>query len=336
MPETCAPTLEMLWEGHDPARILSERFGFTNSEAAARWVTVTLKDLWDIEVDGCQRIVMSDSNALAWMRTASGQMVAKWSVAKERFPRLATLARLTTWLDERGLPVSAPIAARDGQGQVEVDGVSLSVQRVKAGSPLDTEDLDHVHEAGAVLARLHDAMASYPGAADVFDTPEPVACRVTSWLQNVPDQVPRTAVDTLRRMATNAPQDASPPQLIHGDFRAANLLCIESGVSAVIDFEEARLDQPIAELARSAVLLGTRFHDWGPVSSNVHQVFLDGYQSVLELTPAERRWWLVLVLWYSAMMIPAGQDQDPTGWESAAAAMLHESDRSPRIGATER
>jgi len=35
-------------------------------------------------------------------------------------------------------------------------------------------------------------------------------------------------------------------------------------VAAVIDFEEARLDHRIDELARSAVLLGTRFHNWAP------------------------------------------------------------------------
>lgn len=308
---------------------MQERFGFIHGDAAARWVIAVLEDLWGIEVDACQRIVMSDRNALAWVSTASGRMLAKWSVWEERFPRLAALARLTTWLDERGLPVSAPVAALDGRVQVEVEGVSLSVQRVVAGELLDAAALDQVHEAGAVLAGLHDALASYPHAdqvAEVMESPEPLARRVTWWLKDAPDHVPRAAVDTLRRLVADAPTASLPTQLVHGDFRAANLLCIDSGVAAVIDFEEARLDQPISELARSAVLLGTRFHDWGPVSSDVHKALLDGYQSVRELTTAEARWWAILVLWYSVMMIPAGED--PTGWESAALTMLREVDQS--------
>ena len=42
---------------------------------------------------------MSDSNALAWVSTSSGRLIAKWSIAPQRFVRLAALSRLTAWLD---------------------------------------------------------------------------------------------------------------------------------------------------------------------------------------------------------------------------------------------
>lgn len=329
MPDPCVPTLEMLWENGDPARVLAERFGFIDGVAAARWVMAMMNDLWDVQVVACQRVVMSDCNALAWVGTASGPMLAKWSVAKDRFPRLAELACLVAWLDEQGLPVSAPVAARDGRVQIEVAGVSLSVQCVVSGELLDVAALDQVHEAGAVLARLHDALASYPRVdqiGGVLGSPEPVARRVSTWLEVAPDHVPEVTVDRLRRLVATAPTGSMSTQLIHGDFRAANLLCVDSRVAAVIDFEEARLDSPIAELARSAVLLGTRFHDWGPVSASVRKALVDGYQSVRKLTPVEAEWLPLLVLWYSVLMIPAGED--PTGWESEALAMLHESDES--------
>lgn len=325
MPEISVPDLEMLWESHDPTDVLTTRFGLGDGAAAARWVVATLEELWGVRVDSCERIVMSDCNALAWVKTGSGRMLAKWSVASERFPRLAALARLTAWLDEEGMPVSAPVVALDGRVQVEVDDVSLSVQREVVGDLLDTAVLDQVREAGAVLARLHDVLATYPDAdrlPGLVPPAAPLEDKVTEWLDTAPDHVPGRARDVLRRMAVNAASDSLPTQLVHGDFRSANVLCIGSEVAAVIDFEEARLDHRIVELARSAVLLGTRFHDWGPVSSQVRAALLDGYQSVRRLTPVEASWWDILVLWYSLAMIPSGEDR--AGWRSAALNQLRE------------
>ncbi|GAA3519239.1 phosphotransferase [Nocardioides daeguensis] len=72
------------------------------------------------------------------------------------------MARLTPWLDDRGLPVSAPVPATDGRLQVEVDGVSMGLQHEIRGELLDTADQRQVRAAGAVLAELHDALAAYP------------------------------------------------------------------------------------------------------------------------------------------------------------------------------
>ncbi len=325
MTETHAPTLEMLWEAHDPSGAIETRFGFSDGAAAGRWVATTLDEYWGVRVDSCERIVMSDRNALAWVGTPSGRMLAKWSVAPERFRRLAALARLTAWLDGQGLPVSAPVAALDGGLQVEVDGASLCLQREIDGSLLDTTDPDQVRAAGAVLARLHDALAVYPDAdrvPELVAPSKPLGAQVTEWLDSGPDRVPATARDALRRMVADTPPDPLPTQLVHGDFRSANVLCVGPDVAAVIDFEEARFDHRIVELARSAVMLGTRFRNWGPVSSEVRAGFLDGYQTARRMTPPEAGWWDVLVLWYSLAMMPSGED--PTGWGSAALSHLTE------------
>jgi homoserine kinase type II len=79
----------------------------------------------------------------------------------------------------------------------------------------------------------------------------------------------------------------------------------------VIDFEEARLGYRVDGLARSAVMLGTRLRDWGPVSAEVRETFRAGYHSVRRLTPVEAHWWDVLVLWYALALVPPGDD--PTG-----------------------
>lgn len=313
-----SPTLEMLWESVDPGDTLQTRFGFESTDGVVAWVASALGDAWGVRVDSCERIVMSDGNALAWVGTSSGRMVAKWSIAPERFTRLAALARLTAWLAEEGLPVSAPVPTSSGLVQVEIDGASLCLQREIAGDLLDASDPHQVWAAGATLSRLHEALAAYPRADGIpaaVASPRLLAVQIDGWLESGPERVPPKAREALRRLVAEAPPEDLPVQLVHGDFRSANVLCARQEVVAVLDFEEARFDHQIVELGRSAALIGTRFHDWGPVSSEVRSQFLDGYQSVRPLTPIEAAWWPVVVLWSSMVMVPPGEDR--AGWGSA-------------------
>lgn len=149
-----------------------------------------------------------------------------------------------------------------------------------------------------------------------------LAEKINGWLDSCPDHVPAAAQDALRRLVADADPDPLPTQLVHGDYRSANILVAGPGIAAVIDFEEARFDHRIDELARSAVMLGTRFRDWGPVSPEVRTAFLDGYQSERRMTAVEATWWDALVLWYSLVLTPAGED--PTGWGQAALDQLRE------------
>lgn len=323
MADSRAPMVEMLWETDDPRDVLEDRFGFEDPASAPRWIATTLHTSWGIRLDSCERIVMSDRNALAWVTTPSGRLIAKWSVAPGRFPRLAQIARLTQWLDSEGLPVSPPVQSLDGSLQVEIDQTSMSLQHVIQGDLLDVDDAGQVRAAGAVLARLHQALAAYPDADQVVADARPpqlLADRVAGWLDAAGAHVPETGRDALAALLAGAPADPLPLQVVHGDIRSSNLLCTGSTISAVIDFEEARLDHCIDELARAAVMLGTRFRDWGPVSADVRALFLSGYESVRPLAPVESRWWDILVLWYALAFVPPGDD--PTGWGPAALSHL--------------
>lgn len=332
MAELHAPVLEMLWESHDPNLALDARFGFTDGRAAGRWIAATLEQRWAVRIQSCDRIVMSDQNALVWVTTPSGRLLAKWSVAPERFPRLREIARLTHWLGSRGLPVSAPVPTRDGNLQIEVDGVSLGLQREIRGSLLDADDRHQTRAAGAGLAHLHDALAVYPAADQVIapaSRTRPLADRVIDWLNSDSEHVPPVARDRLHCLVDEAPPGPLPTQLVHGDFRSANVLCAGATIAAVIDFEEARLDHRVNELARSAVMLGTRFRNWGPVSADVRATFLSGYESVRRLTPLEAAWWDILVLWQTLGITPRGDD--PTGWGQSALSHVADLDRHRRI-----
>jgi homoserine kinase type II len=313
--------LEMLWERAEPSEVLRERFGFADDTEAAAWAVHTARDVWGIAVDACERIVLSDHNAMAWLRTASGDRLLKWSVAPERSARLAVVAEVARWLGDRGLPVSAPVPARDGRVQVEADGRSIALQRVVDGGLLDVGRRAEVHAAGAVLARLHTALREYPASAVPEGTvgdPEAEPDRIAGWLGAVGDTVPERATAIVRRALTEPVP--GPLQLVHGDYRSANVLCRADEVAGVIDLEEMRYDHPVVELARSAVMLGTRYHNWGPVPRRVRQDFLEGYRSVVGLSDEALRWWEALVLWYSWALVPSGDD--PTGWRAAAEEQL--------------
>lgn len=320
-----APALEMLWEARDPHEVLMNRFAFADAASAGHWVAATVQEHWDVQVESCDRIVMSDHNALAWITASADRLLAKWSSAHVRFTRLTEVARLTQWLDQQRFPVAAPISSLGEQPQVETDHGSMCLQPVVPGQLLDVNDDIQVHAAGAALADLHQLLGRYPDADRVNQPeapPRSLATRVTDWVNAAGGHIPQVARDTLVRLVADAPADSPPTQLVHGDYRSSNILFADRDIAAVIDFEEARIDYCIDEMARSATMLGTRFRDWGPVSNEVRATFLAGYRRVRQLTAVEESWLEVLLLWYAFALVPPGDD--PTGWGSAALSQLAE------------
>ncbi|MEU0316674.1 phosphotransferase [Nocardioides sp. NPDC006273] len=245
------PSISMLWESTDPSAALTDRFGFASADSATDWLSSVLADHWGFRVDACERLVISDANCLAWLVVDGRRMIAKWSMRQPVFARLAAIARLTSWLDGRGVPVSAPQPAKDGRVQVEVDGFSIGLQNVVYGDLLDIADAVQVQAAGEMLATMHAAMADYP---DAIPTEEPKA--------------PRT-------------------QLVGNDFRSANILWADGRIAAVLDLEEARYRRRVDDLAQAAVLLGTRYRCWSPTPADVRGAFVAAYESVLPLSQAD-------------------------------------------------
>lgn len=240
----------MLWESVEPADALAKRFGFVDAASAVGWVGATLWDTWAIALDDCDRLVISAGNLLAWITADGRRLVAKWSVDPRLFQRLADTAALTAWLQANGVPVAAPILTRDGRLRVEVNNVSLGVYPVIDGELLEVDDPAHVAEAGQMLATLHDSMAAYPHRID-------------------------------GGLATGS------RQLVHNDFRSANILHDGTRITAVLDFEEVAYRTRVADLAKAAVLLGTRYHDWGPTSQPLREAFVAAYRSQAPLTSVE-------------------------------------------------
>jgi homoserine kinase type II len=49
-------------------------------------------------------------------------------------------------------------------------------------------------------------------------------------------------------------------QLVHNDFRSANILHGGTSITAVLDFEDVTYRTRVVDLAKATVLLGTRYH----------------------------------------------------------------------------
>lgn len=248
---TLEPKLDMLWESVDPTDALTTRFGFADPGRAASWLGETLEGAWALRVDSCDRLIISASKLLAWLTVDGNRLIAKCAVDAASFSRLADVDALTAWLHGEGIPVAAPIFASDDRIRVEREGFSIGLYPLVAGDLLDADDADQVEAAGRMLAALHQALAAYP--------------RSFAGGRALEDQ-----------------------QLTHGDFRSANILQGDSGITAILDFDEASYRTRALELAQAAVLLGTRYHDWKPTSQATRKIFVSAYNDAIPLTNAQR------------------------------------------------
>lgn len=237
----------MLWESIDPAIALSDRFGFDDAGHAALFLTEALRSDWGRPMQRCDRLVISASNLLAWLTVEGENVVAKCSVDRARFAQLTQADALVAWLDSQRIPVASPIAASDGRLRIERDRFSIGLYPFIAGDLLDVADAGQVEAAGRALATLHEALAAYP-------------------------------------LRFGDDQCQPNQQLVHGDFRSANVLQVDGTISAILDFDEVSCGSRIADLAKAAVLLGTRYHDWGPTSPQTQEAFMKAYSSVAPLT----------------------------------------------------
>jgi homoserine kinase type II len=297
--------LSMLWEDVDADAALTGRFGFASADDAAGWCRVVLAERWGIDAGDCARLVISDRNVIAWFATDRGGIVVKWSAVAESFVRLDASTRLLGELGDSGLPVAAPFRTRDDEARARVPGpngeLSLAVLPQVDGEWLDVDDTTAVRDAGAVLARIHIALARMRWDGPRLDDP---GSEVLAWLRD--NDVPEGP--RLRQLVAAAPELDAPPQPVHNDFRAANVLTRDSSVVAVLDFDEVIVAPPVFDLAKASVYLATRFTEWGPTSAGVRARFRAGYEAVRPLSDAESAWFDIVVLWLSARM----------GWPTSA------------------
>lgn len=303
----------MLWESTEAQAALTQRFQFASAEHAVTWLINIVSGAYDIPIESIDRLVISSYNLLAWLTTAEGMLIAKCCALVNAHERLSNIAALLTWLGQKGLPVSVPLLTKAGQRQLLCNHLSLGLQRVIPGDLLQPTDLKQARTAGVTLAQLHQALAAYPRAIDFIpQVPTPPLDEVINgWVENkiamVSDPSFIAGCKALARRLKTSTLPKLTLQMVHHDYRAANILWYEGKITAVLDFEELRWGYRVNDLAWAATYLGTRFRQWGPVSAEVQAVFCEGYESSQSLTGAERAWLPILIAWHSLSL--ASQQQ---------------------------
>lgn len=319
------PGLSMLWESVDPVDALHERFGFTDLDAATAWVSDVLEETWGLTVHACPRLVISAHNALVWVDSDRGDLVLKWSRARRRFPALASSTRLLLDVAEHGVPVAAPLPVRDGRVRIELEGplgpLSVAVLPEVTGHWLDVTDLKAVASAGGTLARLHRALRTLEHRPSptvpqhlAAQTEDP-APRLDRWLAESDRGLVPEASRHLAQMLADAPPLSQEQQLVHHDYRAANILVRDSAVVGVLDFDELEPAHRVDDLARASVYLATRFTNWRPTPRSARAALRKGYGAVQPLSDVEERWLEILTLWYGLTAVPDGAGRE--AWVAA-------------------
>lgn len=308
--------LSMLWESTAPDDALSERFGFATVDDAAAWCSDLLRDSWGLAVEGVGRVVISSQNAIVWASTDRGDVVVKWSRAVGEFARLDASTRLIRMLADRGFPVAPPFSSLRGDDRVVVAGpvgeLSVAVLPELQGHWLDVADHAAVRAAGAALAEMHAALATSDVDPALAMEPIDWRARVLTWIGETRGDFAPAAVARLAALLDSARELESEVQLIHNDFRAANILTHESRVVGVLDFDDVAVTQPVYDLAKASVYLGTLFTDWGPASADVRRALRAGYESVRPLAAREERWLDILTLWLG--LLAAQTQPRPEAW----------------------
>lgn len=316
----------MLWESSDPLQALTQRFGFPTPAAAGAFVAALLADRWRLAGADVEALVISDHNAIVWVRAGDRALIVKIASDPRTFARLAAVADLLGRLASRGVPTPPPVAAVTGEPRTIVEvgdrALSVLVQPLVSGTHLDVTDGEAVRDTGRQLARVHAELAQEPPgplAIPGRGADRPVRDQLRTGLDRLPAAV-AAARSRLTGLADSLPELPGPVQLVHGDVRSANVLVRDRRVTALLDFDEVGLDHRVVELARAAVLLATRFHAWGPAPTSAHRALIEGYDEAAGLSEVEREWLAAVMLRQTLWFVPDGDD--PQGWTAAAAALL--------------
>lgn len=300
---------EMLWESADPDAELGGRFGFGSVDAATAWTAGVLAGAYGVRMSSVDRMVISHDNLMVWVTAESaGRLIVKVCRRIEQHGHLAACGRLVRWLGDRGdrgVPVAAPLPA-GGEHQIVRDGHSVGVQPVLSGALLDAGEPDQVRAAGVMLAALHGRLADWPDHALLARAGQRPTFTVS---ERIAEAAPADVLDRLHERSAGLP--ALPQQVVHADFRAANLLVRDGRITGVLDFEEARVDAAVADLARATCLLGTWFHDWAPMPPAAQALFLDSYTARRPLSDVEQPWLEPLVGW---IMLSMGWFDEARRW----------------------
>jgi aminoglycoside phosphotransferase (APT) family kinase protein len=277
------------------ARVLAERIaGFRSLESCERLSGGASQETYRVVIETAE-----GPRKLAMRRAPGG---AKYSFSGAG-PGLPAEAKLLVAARAAGVPEPAILHVfeeRDGLGDgflMEwLEGETLGA-RITRAPEFEGIRLRLARQCGEVLARIHAIDVHAAGLAEVLQQRTAEQLVHETWDLYQAYDTPQPMIDFAARWLLEHLPPASPPRLVHGDFRNGNLMIsAERGIVAVLDWELAHLGDPMRDLGwlctnswrfgRSDLLVG----GFGMIED-----LLAGYASVsgTKVDPDHVKFWIV-------------------------------------------
>jgi homoserine kinase type II len=172
---------------------------------------------------------------------------------------------LIGWLRRGAFPAPTVVPTVDGDTLLVLSGECYEVQVYIEGMSYDHDRAAHLEEAAVTLGRYHAlvegfAPAALCGPGDLYH-PTLLSAKLANLAQAWQvDQDPRLAplASQLAAQASNletrfARHGALPQLVIHGDYYADNLLFEGDHIVGVVDYDKARWQPRVVELAEALI-----------------------------------------------------------------------------------
>ncbi|MDA5340834.1 phosphotransferase enzyme family protein [Stenotrophomonas maltophilia] len=298
--------------------------GLNNDEVAADWPPISTRDIgWLREhypqLDGQSQARWHSPRPLSAAAIVDGAQGAVFIKRHHHSVRSAACLeeehRFIAHLAAVGLPVVQVLASADGHTAVEQGEWTFELHALGVGDDLYREavswslltDVAQAREAGRMLARLHQASASYHASQrsthvlvardDLIRADDPIAAiqsdlptrpGLARYLARIPWEA-QLRRDVLPWHSGLAERLRDEPRLwAHNDWHVSNLLWRDGQVSTVLDFGLASPTSALFDLAtaieRNAVAWLQLERGMEAVRIDTALALLDGYRQVLPLS----------------------------------------------------
>jgi len=201
-------------------------------------------------------------------------------------------ATIVAYVAARGVPTPPPVVTGAGGPFALWRGQFVSLFPWSPGRTLSRGEMtpEHARQAGAALAKLHRAGASFTDHRPGRYEPDEIDRRLAQVAA-----VTGADGDLVSAVATLQPELAAlkderradvPLGLIHGDLFIDNVLYDGPVLTSLLDFEQASWGRLVYDVAVTVLAFAFGRDDFRP---DVLRALLDGYVAERVVTPAERQ-----------------------------------------------
>jgi len=243
------------------------------------------------ELQDLRGIAAGIENTNYFVTTSSGRYVLTL-FEKLTAGELPFYLNLMAHLAERGVPSAHPVANRSGHYLGTLNGKPAALVARLDGSDVSAPTAAHCAAVGTVLARLHQAGASYSATMDNPRGPKWWCSVLPDILPFLPASEAALLQDEVRFQSQHRFSDL-PRGAIHADLFRDNVLFAGDRVAGVIDFYFACTDVLLYDIAVTV-------NDWcvaadGALDVASTRALLDAYAAVRPYTAVESVAWPVML-----------------------------------------